>query len=505
MNTFIALIFLCASSTAASDCGANNAIDVAVGPRTDNEIACGIEAQEMIAQTAIRPREGEYLKISCVRRKERGGELGSERELLLSSVIGEANAGAPGLESSAPHGLAGAPRSLTATVVDARSPVDRRPAPVLALAVKAAEWPRTKSADDREAADVRWSEDEFRTQALPARPGRRLSRPAQGACRRALLSAALLGELFAMSSGANAETAYITNEKGNSISVIDLDKLEVVKTVPVGQRPRGITLSKDETEMYVCLGDDDTIAIVDTKTLKTIGDLPSGPDPEQLRLSPDGKLLFIANENDALLTAIDLSTRKAVSEFPVGVEPEGVAVSPDGAIVVNTSETTSMAHLIDWKAKTVVANILVDARPRYAEYTHDGSELWVTSEVGGVVSVIDPVKRVVTKKIAFEVPGLASDQIQPVGIRFSPDGKLAFIALGPANRVAVIDAATKKVLKYLLVGQRAWQLEVSPDGKYLLSTNGVSNDVSVIDLASLKVIKSIAVGSFPWGVAIARK
>ena len=122
---------------------------------------------------------------------------------------------------------------------------------------------------------------------------------------------------FTASACANAATAYITNEKGNSISVIDLDKLEVADRRR-GQRPRGIALSKDEAKMYVCLGDDDTIAIVDTKTLKNIGDLPSGPDPEQLRLSPDGELVFIANENDALLTAIDLATRKVVSEFPVG-------------------------------------------------------------------------------------------------------------------------------------------------------------------------------------------
>ena len=100
-----------------------------------------------------------------------------------------------------------------------------------------------------------------------------------------------------------------------------------------------------------------------------------------------------------------------VSEFPVGVEPEGVAVSPDDSIVVNTSETTSMAHLIDWRNKKIVANILVDPRPRYAEYNKDGSELWVTSEVGGTVSVIDPVAHVVKRKIAFEVPGLAKEQI----------------------------------------------------------------------------------------------
>jgi YVTN family beta-propeller protein len=66
----------------------------------------------------------------------------------------------------------------------------------------------------------------------------------------------------------------------------------------------------------------------------------------------------------------------------------------------------------------------------------------------------------------------------------------------------VIDTASKQVTKYLLVGQRVWQLAFTPDEKYLLSTNGVSNDVSVIDVAGLKVVKSIPVGSFPWGVAV---
>ena len=96
----------------------------------------------------------------------------------------------------------------------------------------------------------------------------------------------------ALSGSAHATTAYITNEKGNSISVIDLDKLEVIHTIKTGQRPRGIALSKDDSQMFVCLGDDDTIAVIDTKTLKEVGEMPSGPDPEQLRVSPDGKLLF---------------------------------------------------------------------------------------------------------------------------------------------------------------------------------------------------------------------
>ena len=83
------------------------------------------------------------------------------------------------------------------------------------------------------------------------------------------------------------------------------------------------------------------------------------------------------------------------------------------------------------------------------------------------------------------------------------DGKTAFVALGPANRVAVIDAETLEVQKYLLVGQRVWQMAFTPDEKLLYVTNGNSNDVSVIDVASQKVIKTIAVGEAPWGVAIA--
>ena len=57
--------------------------------------------------------------------------------------------------------------------------------------------------------------------------------------------------------------------------------------------------------------------------------------------------------------------------------------------------------------------------------------------------------------------------------------------------------------KYLLVGQRVWNLAFTPDEKRLFTTNGVSNDVSVLDLDRLKVIKSIKVGRLPWGVVVA--
>src|SRR6267142_71311 len=199
---------------------------------------------------------------------------------------------------------------------------------------------------------------------------------------------------------ARAFVAYVSNEKSNTVSVIDTDKQQVVDT------------------------------------------LPSGPDPELFVQDKAGKILYVANENDNTVTIIDIERRARVGDVQVGVEPEGMAISPDGRFLINTSETTNMAHFIDTATREIVANVLVDARPRFAEFKRDGSELWVSSEIGGTVSVIDPGKHEVMKKIAFEIPGLRKEAIQAVGISITGDGKTAFVALGPANRIAVIDAVT---------------------------------------------------------------
>ena len=88
-------------------------------------------------------------------------------------------------------------------------------------------------------------------------------------------------------SSAQANLAYITNEKDNTVSVIDIKKKKVINTVKVGQRPRGIIMSKDGKLVLICASDDDRVEVRDAKTMKLKYHLPSGPDPELFILSPD--------------------------------------------------------------------------------------------------------------------------------------------------------------------------------------------------------------------------
>lgn len=318
---------------------------------------------------------------------------------------------------------------------------------------------------------------------------------------RRMVSLLLTGASFLNALPAHAYIAYTSNERDNTMSVIDLAKGAVIKTVPTGQRPRGILVTPDGKYILVCDGDDDAIQVFDAKTYRVVRTIPT-PDPELFALRSSGNPLYVSNENDAQVTVWDINTGKQLAMIPTGTEPEGMDVSPDGQTIVNTSEVTNMAHFIDYATAKITASVLVDSRPRNARFRHDGSEVWIASELGGTVSVIDPQTHAIKAKIAFPIQGLRDSEIQPEDIQFTKDDKVAFVALGPANRVAVVDTAAYKVTKYLLVGQRVWHMGFTPDYKQLLTANGLSNDISIIDVPSLTVTRSLPVGQLPWGVVV---
>jgi len=124
---------------------------------------------------------------------------------------------------------------------------------------------------------------------------------------------------------AGAGEMWVSNEKDDTVSVIDVDTLEVVRTVSTGERPRGIIFSKDHDVLYICASDSDTVQVMDPDTGKVLHNLPSGEDPEQFALHPNNRFLYIANEDDAISTVVDTETRKVIAQINVGIEPEGMA------------------------------------------------------------------------------------------------------------------------------------------------------------------------------------
>ena len=294
---------------------------------------------------------------------------------------------------------------------------------------------------------------------------------------------------------------FVSNEKSNEIVVYDKN-FDRVASIPTARRPRDMHFNLDHTLLYVSCGDDDEIDVIDVKTLTDIDSIPTGPSPEMFTTTPDGKAFYVSDEEQSQVEKIDIGSGKTVQTVTTGPEPEGVILSPDGKTLYVTSETADMVHVIDTMTGKVIKNIVVGTRPRRFVMTPDGKELWVSCELSSEVDVIDRATNTVTDQLTFVPPGFREEEVTPVGMTITRDGSKVLLTLGRANHLAIVDAHTKKVLAYALVGSRAWGVDLSRDEKTAVVTNGLSDDITLVDMGSMKPIRSIAAGRTPHSVII---
>ena len=348
---------------------------------------------------------------------------------------------------------------------------------------------------------------------------------------------------------------FVSSEKDHAITVLDGKTYEVVKQIRTAARPRHLAFDPDRSRLYAACGEGNAIDIIDVAALELVDRIGPIEDPEAFDFSPDGETMYISLEDDAQLGILNLrayfegreekpeltvaevtegggdddddddeeeeeggeeegedddeegeddngESIPGMSTVDVGEEPEGILVNKDGSLVFVTSEVANMVHVVDTATSEIRANIVAGNRPRRFAVPAGGDRLWVTNELSGSVSLIDLGTMKVVDTVEFKPKGFRPEDVTPVGITTTGDGRTAFVALGRANHVAVVDVASLAVEDYILVGSRAWNTTLNRDESLLFVANGLSDDISVIDVADRRVIKSVPVGRVPYAVLI---
>jgi YVTN family beta-propeller protein len=314
-----------------------------------------------------------------------------------------------------------------------------------------------------------------------------------------------------------APRIYVTNEVSGDMTVIDSGTFNVIATIPLGKRPRGIHPSPDHKTLYIALsgtpiaGPDvdestlpppdktaDGIGVFDVQQNKLVRIIHGGSDPENFDISKDGKLLYISNEDISAVSIVETATGNILKTLKIGEQPEGVKASPDGKLVYVTSEETGTISVVDPVAGKIVTTFKVGHRPRTIAFMPNGKHAYINAENDGAVVLVDSVKHKMLKAISLGKPGV----IKPMFVLLSPDASKLYVSTGRGHQVFTIDTATDAVLGSVDVGQRPWGIALSPDAKTLYSANGPSNDISVIDLATNTVTKKIKAGKGPWGIVV---
>ncbi|HEY2378606.1 MAG TPA: cytochrome D1 domain-containing protein [Gemmatimonadaceae bacterium] len=254
---------------------------------------------------------------------------------------------------------------------------------------------------------------------------------------------------------------YGTRERpGNSITVIDLNRLVVARTIDLGEyrRPHGMAFFPGDTLLAVTSEVSRAVLLLDFRSGKVIGTVPtSGRTSHMLAMSSAGDELFTTNIADGSISRLDVAKRSTRIVIPVAKQVEGIAISPDGKHVWVGSNADGIVVVIDTDKGQPIDTLIGFGIPYRLAVSRDGATAIVTDPSRGEVRIFDARTRRQRSLITVprggvlptaEVPGSPS----PEGVTTSPDGRWAFVTLQGRNLVAMIDLQQGTIVAYAPTG-----------------------------------------------------
>lgn len=327
------------------------------------------------------------------------------------------------------------------------------------------------------------------------------------------------------------ESLLILSKHDHTLAIVDPASLQVAAKVPIGDDPHEVIASADGKTAWVSnyggggAGALHTLAVVDLVAQKPLPavDLGAMRGPHGLDFA-GGQVWFTAEAAKAF-GSIDPATGKINLILGTGQNrTHMIYVAPDLSRIFTTniaSGTVSVFEKVVPKmpsgpppaAPLAAGGAFVPGpppRPPAPEWmqtvirvgngdegfdvTPDDRELWAANSQDGTISIIDLAKKEVVATLNADVRGANR-------LKFTPDGKLAFVSSLGGSDVTVLDTTSRKVIKRIPVGHGAAGIQMQPDGSRIFVACTPDNYVAVIDLKSLAVTGHIDAGPNPDGMA----
>jgi DNA-binding beta-propeller fold protein YncE len=128
-------------------------------------------------------------------------------------------------------------------------------------------------------------------------------------------------------------TAYTANIKSSTVSMVDLERGTVARTVPTPPLPEAIDVSPDGREVWAApmrarppADVEGSVVVLDARTLAELATFPCGGRmPNRLRFTPDGRFVLVSNAASGNVAVFDARTRASVASIAM---PRDTAKSP---------------------------------------------------------------------------------------------------------------------------------------------------------------------------------
>lgn len=173
------------------------------------------------------------------------------------------------------------------------------------------------------------------------------------------------------------------------ISVIDLERMEVIQEIQTGRSPNFALFSGAGDRLYVSNAFAGAVSEIDTRDWTVRRTFEVGKEPEHMALAPDGATLFVANVGDGQAVAVDLASGLVGRRHDIGGQPHGLDVSDDGRWLFASSQGDGKLVRVELDSGEQRAIDLQPA-PYHIEYIAALDKLYVSSRKESKIWVIDP-------------------------------------------------------------------------------------------------------------------
>lgn len=316
-----------------------------------------------------------------------------------------------------------------------------------------------------------------------------------------LISLLLIFAVIYIATKEEPSLAYIPNAGDGTISVIDTEKDEVVKTIKVdSQLSDGIEVSLDGKQIFTGNYDKGELFIINADSGKVENKITIGKNLHGIDITPNGRYLYLASgdlkegEQYNHIQVFDIKSQKIIKEIKTSSKsPAHIDFSKDGSLAYVSNVMSNDISLIDTKEMEIIATIPVGNIPNEVEPSKDDKYLYVANVTDGTISVVDIIKQqeIKTIKVGEGTHGLA----------LSPHGKFLYASNRSSNDLIKLNLDKYEITKRVTTGETANHVSYVPDSKKLYVTNKDSNDLTVVDDESFEVIKKIKLGKTPHEIS----
>ena len=192
--------------------------------------------------------------------------------------------------------------------------------------------------------------------------------------------------------------AYIGNVKSNSLSILDLNKKEIIENIPLGFSPLGIAADKNFKNLYITSWYESKVYKINliTKNIKKI--IKVDKTPSGIVYNANNDLFVIANRDKNSIQII--KNDEVLKTIKVGIHPFGLETWGDFVYIANVyDDTISEINLSTLNGRTVSSGSHPYNSKRYE------NRLFVTNTQDASVSVINLDTMSIVKTIkTSEVP-----------------------------------------------------------------------------------------------------